>query len=398
MLPLALSLIRIAAWMVPSRFRAGWRDEWLADTTRFAERLTSRPAAGSLTLLRHVAYAWRQALSLRQQHAVAHYLVAVGIAVAVVLSGGLARTRVMIWPELPEPDRLVYISGSGLLMAQRITIAQPIFQNWRKESQSFVAMAGYVWEPGKPIAATGGIFDVLGGKPERFPLRLVPGWQTLPPDAVTPVAIIARLKPGVSVEAASAELERLSYEMRVKLGIRAKFIEAEIEPYLTLLRVPLITYGGTAAGTFGILAVFGAVAMAMEVRRSRTLSWRYWGYYFAKAFGLTLFLAIVFLEFTDSTSTFITGGRAFFTQPFSIWFFVLGCAAILWYTIADQRTRCRSCLLRLEKPVRIGWLGAILFHHSGTETICQQGHGALYTPEVSSDYVQTGGWTRLDTF
>jgi hypothetical protein len=63
----------------------------------------------------------------------------------------------------------------------------------------------------------------------------------------------------------------------------------------------------------------------------------------------------------------------------------------------DQRVRCRACLQILRYPVRIGSLGAVLFDHAGTELVCCEGHGALYVPAVSSDYVQRGGWTALDS-
>jgi hypothetical protein len=37
-----------------------------------------------------------------------------------------------------------------------------------------------------------------------------------------------------------------------------------------------------------------------------------------------------------------------------------------------------------------------LFDHAGTELVCCEGHGVLYVPAASSDYVQRGGWTVLD--
>lgn len=75
---------------------------------------------------------------------------------------------------------------------------------------------------------------------------------------------------------------------------------------------------------------------------------------------------------------------------------ILACGAIVWWCLADQRARCRACLRTLQCPVRIGSLGAVLFDHAGMELMCCQGHGALYLPAVSSDYVQPGGWISLD--
>ena len=107
--------------------------------------------------------------------------------------------------------------------------------------------------------------------------------------------------------------------------------------------------------------------MRADRRRSGRILRRYWAYFCAKSLSLPLALALVIWEFSRATSFTVTGGPTFIAEPFFVWL-----------------------------VIRIGSLGAVLFNHAGMELVCCDGHGALYVPAVSSDYVQSGGWTALD--
>jgi len=146
-----------------------------------------------------------------------------------------------------------------------------------------------------------------------------------------------------------------------------------------------------------LLLAAAGLGIRADRRRSGRIRVRYWAYFCAKAVLLPLVFTVVILEFTRSTSFTVTGSATFVAEPFYAWLIILGCGAIVWWVLADQRVRCRACLQTLQYPVRIGSLGAVLFDHAGTELVCCEGHGSLYVPYVSSDYVQSGGWTPLDS-
>jgi hypothetical protein len=136
--------------------------------------------------------------------------------------------------------------------------------------------------------------------------------------------------------------------------------------------------------------------MRTDRRRIGRIRGKYWAYFCAKSVSLPVALALVIWEFTRATSFTVTGGSRFVAEPFFVWLVILACGAIVWWCLLDQWARCRACLRILQYPVRIGSMGAVLFDHAGTELMCCEGHGALYVPAVSSDYVQRGGWTAMD--
>ncbi|MGH9622656.1 MAG: hypothetical protein ACRD45_23485 [Bryobacteraceae bacterium] len=76
-------------------------------------------------------------------------------------------------------------------------------------------------------------------------------------------------------------------------------------------------------------------------------------------------------------------------------------AAIVGYFFAfrwalrDQRQRCPVCLRLLTHPVRIGQSSRFLLDWSGTELMCEQGHGLLYVPGTPSTFGRQR-WLYLD--
>jgi hypothetical protein len=162
------------------------------------------------------------------------------------------------------------------------------------------------------------------------------------------------------------------------------------------IRKPFWAYGLVCSITALLLFAAAGIGMRTDRRRIGRIRGRYWAYFCAKAVLLPLLLALVIWEFSRATSFTWTGGATFVAEPIFVWLVILACGAIIWWCLLDQWARCRSCLRTLQYPVRIGSMGAVLFDHAGMELMCCQGHGSLYVPAVSSDYVQGGGWTSLD--
>ena len=62
--------------------------------------------------------------------------------------------------------------------------------------------------------------------------------------------------------------------------------------------------------------------------------------------------------------------------------------------VRDHLDRCPVCLERLRMPVSLGIWSSVMMDPPGTETVCPNGHGLLYTPE--SDQTDNH-WTTLDS-
>lgn len=65
------------------------------------------------------------------------------------------------------------------------------------------------------------------------------------------------------------------------------------------------------------------------------------------------------------------------------------------WVLKDQRRRCPVCLRLLTNPVRIGRSSRFLLDWSGTELMCEQGHGLLYVPGTPSTFGRQR-WLYLD--
>lgn len=74
---------------------------------------------------------------------------------------------------------------------------------------------------------------------------------------------------------------------------------------------------------------------------------------------------------------------------------LLGYVLAFRWVLIDQRRRCPVCLRLLTNPTRIGQRSQSLLDWSGTELMCERGHGLLYVPEVQNSY-STQRWLYLD--
>ncbi len=408
---LVVSRIAILAvsCIVPRDVRADWRHTWIAQIRHYATLLRSRGVKNRYVRMRirhHFIGAMRDAWRLisdtpgiRQIRSAVLKpgfclgLIALGLAAIVVASHGLAITRSMLDPPYADAERLVLISEGGVLISGRQPVPPPLLEFWKTHSTALVGLAGYQWNSRGTAWVTPEFFDVVGARPSRFLLHRIHDWH--PVTNQEDLAVVGRLKPGVTAAAAQSELRDLAAHYRSSQRYVAS-PQAQVMSLVARTRKPLYAYAVMCALTTALLlaaAFFGTRADRRRVGRIRR---RYWAYFCAKSVSLPLALALVIWEFSRATSFTLTGGATFVAEPFFIWLVILACGGIVWWCLADQRVRCRACLQRLQYPVRIGSLGAVLFDHAGMELVCCEGHGALYVPAVSSDYVQPGGWTALD--
>jgi len=395
--------------IVPSEVRTGWRRVWTAEIRHYATLLRARGLRKRYVRARiwhHFIGAVRDAWHLRSDTPAFRQLrlamrkpgfclgmIALGLVAIAAASRGLARTRAMLAPPYPDAGRLVLISEGGDVPNGRHPIQVSLLDFWKMHSTAFAGLAGYQWNLRGTAWVTPEFFDVLGARPGRFLLRRIDDWR--PVTGQQDLGVVGRLQPGVTAAAAQSELRYLA--ARYWHYRRSSASEqVQVMPLVARTRQPLYAYAILCALTSGLLLMGAGIGMRADRLRVGRIRRRYWAYFCAKSVALPLALALVIWEFSRATSFTLTGGTTFVAEPFFIWLVILACGGIVWWCLADQQARCRACLETLQYPVRIGSLGAVLFDHAGMELVCCEGHGVLYVPAVSSDYVQRGGWTALD--
>jgi len=409
MLVICLIAIRAASCLVPGALRAGWRRAWVKEVWHYARLLRTHGVKQRYVRARirhHTMGAIRDAWRLRstmpgtrrwisavRKPEFVLGLIALGLAAILIGSRGVAITRAMLAPHYADAGRLVLISEKSVEVGGRHPVPPPLFNFWKAENTTLTGLAGYQWGRHGVAWVTPDFFDVLGAvKPERFLLRRIRDWQPL--DSDEPLGVLGRLKPQVTPEAAETNLLDMAARYR---HFQAASLEPQVIPLLARIRQPLYMYGTMCGLTIMLMLVAAFVGIRADQRRTGQVRRRYWAYFCAKAVSLPVALALVIFEFSRATSFTFTGEATFVAEPFFVWLVILALGAVVWWNLADQRVRCRACLQTLQYPVRIGSLGAVLFNHAGMELVCCEGHGSLYVPAPSSDYVQRGGWTGLDS-
>jgi hypothetical protein len=407
-LVICLLAIRAASLLVPGALRSGWRRAWVSEVWHYARLLRTHGVKNRhvRARIRHhtmgaIRDAWRlrsttagavRLLSAIRKPGFALGVIGLGLAAIAIFSHGLARTRAMLLPQYPDAGRLVLISEKSVQVGGRHPISPALLEYWKAHNTTLAGLAGFKWDPHGTASITPDFFDVLGVRPRRFLLHRIREWK--PVANAQSLGVLGRLKPGVEPDAAEADLRELAARQRYSAR---PTLEAQVIPLVARMRQPLYAYGTMCALTAALLLAGAGIGIRADRRRSSRVRRGYWAYFCAKAVLLPLMLALLIWEFSRATSFTITGEATFIAEPFFIWLVILAAGGMVWWTLADQRVRCRACLQVLRYPVRIGSLGAVLFDHAGVELVCCEGHGSLYVPAVSSDYVQSGGWTGLDS-
>ncbi len=240
---------------------------------------------------------------------------------------------------------------------------------------------------------------IIGVLPERF--------AVLPASVVVPFRLqsvterqlmgaIARVKPGVSRDAAEREL----------FGLAKAYIPNPFHPRLA----PLEQRSFSAVMGYLLCLIFGVViGLAMvQMRRasfppvphaSKASRIRYWTFFAVKTTLVILVLLLAWVEGSQAIRTryedgplpelvaYVLAGIAFFCTS----------GYIIYWSFCDQRRRCPVCLDLLTLPVRIGSWANPLLEPVSTEMVCERGHGALCLQETQSSASDKDRWTALDS-
>lgn len=376
-----------------------------------------------------------------------------------VASGFLPATRTVLLPlPYPDGDRMAIVSRTGRMQPVRRGIPREIAESWLRNSHLIDAMAtsSFATQVGviaagrhlrtSSLTASSNLFEVLGipvatpavpsvnsrssiylshefwenqfnGDPRIVGSSLVVKGRAevvagiLPATAwfLSPGIGVYRLQPmedsaeGMLVvhcrqQVSTSDLERELARAASDDG----YAFVSTAPHAVFLsdaqRAPISLFGA---------ACFMALVIAILAHGPRWLrlnnpadwlpskNWRWWKFFFVKT---TLALLLVFIV---GLELFVAGTRQTMSEslggPALIWFYVLGCNAVLIASISDQRARCRVCQRLLALPVQIGCPGCLLLDWAGTEFLCPQGHGVLYVPHHVACWEQEDRWVLLET-
>lgn len=382
-------------------------------------------------------------------------LLAIGVITA--LSGGFRGIRSFFAPlPYPDPSELVVVTQQDSMGSQQ-SVPQHAFAVWRDEAKSLQGIAGYqrrwmkidplhyrlvpaitpnyfsllglkpllgrnfrdddspdtvllsysYWQSdlnrdpgvvGRTVQLDGRSFKITGVLPKRFgvltgaiaftPMQVNQPWRRFL------IGAIARLKPGVSTDAAQREMLELLKTNEVRYSQPPKLTPLDLRRL-----TPLLWYG--VGLVFAIVIGVGMVQVrkpsfaVSHASRSRV---RYWTFFVAKTVLLLTAAMLAWIELAEAIQFRFDSGvmhDLIGGLLLSVAFIVAGACAVYW-SFYDQRSRCPECLQRLTLPVTIGSWASPMLDPVTTELVCDRGHGALCLPETHSSSSERERWTELD--
>jgi hypothetical protein len=206
--------------------------------------------------------------------------------------------------------------------------------------------------------------------------------------------VVARLNPRVTSGAARKELRQL----QVQTALARRNFDMQATPIEDLIYRAFRSYAGDLATLLGALLAWAAVRFVLDTRAGAPAkrAARFWGFFALKtALPLTA-LGFAIFELTAAHELGLTGGDAGRGGPLLLWASFACVVVILVWAFRDQPDRCRVCLQRMRRPVRIGVPGQILLEAAGQEVMCPKGHGSVYTSASVLGADISNRWMGLD--
>lgn len=213
---------------------------------------------------------------------------------------------------------------------------------------------------------------IAGVLPSDFSFigRRIDVWMPL--DRESSFVAVARLRPGVTVDAAAKEIERIGGE-----PVRVVYLQDDLLRHLRPSIYALLAACGLvfAVGALNVTAYGGEPG--------------YWLFFIAKTVsGLIAAVSCVVAacrsngDLWGSASTLMT-----------LWIVLLLSCGVVYWSLADQSVRCRSCLRRLRMPVTRGSWASLVIDRPAINYICPFGHGELYVPGTRLLPLDAMTWT-----
>ena len=229
-----------------------------------------------------------------------------------------------------------------------------------------------------------GVFSPFGtGSRPLLPMYEWPGALLRVPTGADPV------KARKELEAVIDQAD--SMPANTKLGIiSVKDLEYEfLESCLTWFAFIFLFLLVLMWGPFARLVTTGPHGNARD-------GFRWWVFFAVKSTLLLMTVLIICLELVHLAG--LGSGRS--RQPFisagAMWLFWVGATLALTWSIRDHLGRCRSCLKRFGAKVNLGNAGDLFLERTGTELVCDGGHGILHIPLMPDSCVDSERWTYFD--
>jgi hypothetical protein len=445
------------AWLAEWQWRALSRWQFLRETglwnKREAVRLFFFSMLSLIDALRQVAAQEEFQEKLRvlvQSPASCLVVLASALVVVAVSSGGLPSTRDLLFKKLDNPDgRLAFVWLHTTRHGGDHPLPSDIIRAWNQHGTQVRSAAGFRASH-LPVVLPGGgqvrplvfltepnFFRIMRMQPAFGAVPAAPGlvlsysaWSTLfhgdprvigsdvligqktyPVTAVLPSQSEPLTRqPALYLVTPRIEHDDLFAVARVKEGTSSRRLENELGKVAEDITFYFLQ--GQLRVSFAQPAVltplwsFAAAALAsglllMVVFR---MNWRVFhpftrqaAFFYAKTL---LALACVFtacLEWSRSSSAILFGTFDPASGPFLLWLYIMGTMGVFFWTVIDQKARCRECLRLLAFPVRIGSPGTFLLDWSGTEFCCSEGHGVLHVPHLAPSWSdESDHWITLD--
>lgn len=291
-----------------------------------------------------------------------------------------------VTPELGKTDRPSEAQG----LANCLVLS---YESWRRDFES---------DPGllqKKAVIDGHEARIIGVLPERFwfPSNDVAVWRLVDDRSFSGenVGVVARLGPQVSERWAEAFLQR---DIENSAGESPWDAALQVWPVQDRIRQPMIFYA-LALGV-ALLLMIPVICSGRLNLRPQTAevarACRWWSFFGTKSFLLLSILLAVVIELTPEPYVFPAGKTTFIVESASLWAFSIGSVFLLWWSLADQQSRCRVCLRKLTLPAHIGRSGCLFLSWVGMELACPEGHGLLHITETDVCWLDPAQWTPLD--
>jgi hypothetical protein len=240
-------------------------------------------------------------------------------------------------------------------------------------------------------------FHVVGIMPSGFRLLAQDAsiWM-LPAEGNHGVHVAGKLKPGVSIAAAQAELRRVAGDLK-QVRLRNLQLMTLEENRVRDLRFALDMLKWNLA--FVLFVSLGGLArFLLQLKRSVTLKQHFYflGFLLARTVAILLGFGILWAIFMDRSVQHLFMDGSNFVLPFFSWTFLLASWGATFWCLRDQQHRCRVCCTELKMPVNSGRWSSLVLDRPRTEYICPYGHGTLYVPGTRLLDIDAVNWTSHD--
>jgi hypothetical protein len=250
---------------------------------------------------------------------------------------------------------------------------------------------------GREILLGYSAYRVVGIMPPGFRLLAQDAsvW-TLPTGDSRGVQMAAKLKPGIGIAAAQAELRREATDLK-QFRLRNLQLITLRENRFRNLRFALDMLKWNLA--FVLFVSLGGLArFLLEMKRSVTLKqhFRFLGFLLIRTILVLFAFGLIWAIFMDRSVQHLFMDGSNFVLPFFSWTFLLATWGATFWCLRDQQHRCRVCCAELRMPVNSGRWSSLVLDRPRTEYICPYGHGTLYVPGTRLLDIDAVNWTSHD--